>query len=145
MSFAITFVIPGAPVAKARPRVTRNGTYTPKDTRDYEREVRLLARTAYGMSPPLDEPIHLDLVAYVPIPKSWPKRRQQAARDGVLYPTSRPDLDNYEKAVTDGCNGIVYLDDAQIVEVCKTKRYSDHPHMWVRIASVDSAFEDDDE
>jgi Holliday junction resolvase RusA-like endonuclease len=137
MSFAISFVIPGAPVAKGRPRVTRNGTYTPKRTQQYEHEVRLFARAAFGISPPVAEALHVDLVAYVPIPKSWPKKRQQAARDGTLYPTKKPDLDNFEKAVTDGCNGIVYEDDSQIVEVCKAKRYSDNPHVWVRICTMD--------
>lgn len=137
MSFAISFVIPGAPVGKARPRVTRNGTYTPKKTRAYEHEVRLMARAAFGACAPLDCAIHIDLVVYLPIPKSWPKRKQAAARDGRMQPISKPDLDNLEKAVTDACNGIAYFDDAQIVEVVKAKRYSEHPHVWVRIASLD--------
>lgn len=137
MSFAISFVIPGAAVGKARARVTRHGTYTPKKTRQYEHEVRLFARAAFGMAPPLAEAIHLDLVVYLPIAKSWTKRKQQAAREGTLYPTVKPDLDNLEKAITDGCNGIVYADDAQIVEVYKAKRYSENPHVWVRICSLD--------
>lgn len=137
MSFAISFVIPGAPVGKARPRVTRNGTYTPKKTRAYEHDVRLLARAAFGAAPPLDEAIHLDLVVYLPIAASWSKRKQAAARSGELQPIKKPDLDNLEKAVTDACNGIVYVDDAQIVEVVKAKRYSDTPHVWVRITSLD--------
>ena len=34
MNFEIT--IPGNPVAKGRPRVSRYGTYTPKKTADFE-------------------------------------------------------------------------------------------------------------
>jgi len=38
----ITFAIPGKPVPKGRPRVTRSGrVYTPKATRDYESLVRV--------------------------------------------------------------------------------------------------------
>ena len=146
MSLAISFVIPGAPVPKGRPRSSRQHdadggefvrTYTPKRTRNYEREVRLFARAAFGTTPPLTEAVHIDLVAYLPIAKSWPKGKQRAARSGTLYPIKKPDLDNIEKAVTDGCNGIVYEDDAQIVEVYKAKRYSDNPHVWVRICTLD--------
>ncbi|WP_423396057.1 RusA family crossover junction endodeoxyribonuclease [Burkholderia sp. LMG 21824] len=134
--FAVSFVVPGAPVPKGRARVTRFGTYTPKKTRHYEHDVRLLARAACGMVEPYMGAVHIDLVAYVPIPKSWPKWKQQAARDGTLYPISKPDLDNLEKAVTDACNGLVYADDGQIVDCTKAKRYSDNPHVWVRIASM---------
>ena len=146
MSFAISFVIPGKPVPKGRPRSSRQHdasgaefvrTYTPKRTARYEREVRLFARAAFGSTPPLAEAVHIDLVVYLPIAKSWTKAKQRAAREGKLYPITKPDLDNIEKAVTDGCNGIVYEDDAQIVEVVKAKRYSDNPHVWVRICSMD--------
>jgi len=135
--FAVSFVIPGAPVPKGRARVTRFGTHTPKRTRAYEHDVRLLARAAVGMAQPYEGALHLDLIAYLPIAKSWPKWKQAAARAGTLQPISKPDLDNIEKAVTDACNGVLYADDGQIVSACKAKRYSDNPHLWVRIASID--------
>ncbi|WP_126284501.1 RusA family crossover junction endodeoxyribonuclease [Burkholderia stagnalis] len=138
MTFEIAFVIPGAPVPKGRPRTGNGTTYTPKRTRYYEHDVRLMARAALGMVKPYDGAVHIDLVAYLPIARSWPKWKQQAARDGTLYPTKKPDLDNLEKSVTDGCNGVIYLDDAQIVEVYKAKRYSDNPHLWVRISSIEA-------
>ena len=36
----IEFIVPTAAIGKARPRVTRHGTYTPRKTRDYEELVR---------------------------------------------------------------------------------------------------------
>ena len=33
----------------------------------------------------------------------------------------RPDLDNLAKTILDGCNGIVYADDAQIIELTVSK------------------------
>lgn len=132
----VTFTVPGVPVGKARARVTRNGTFTPKKTRHYERDVKLLAKKAIGFEPPTDQPVHVDLVVILPIPKSWPKYRQAAARAGTVWPTKVPDLDNLEKSVTDGCNGVVYLDDAQICEVVKTKRYGSEPQVWVNVYSI---------
>ena len=42
MGNKIYFEIPGEPVAKARPRVTKQGiTYTPKKTENYENLVKL--------------------------------------------------------------------------------------------------------
>jgi FKBP12-rapamycin complex-associated protein len=35
-----------------------------------------------------------------------------------------PDLDNLAKAVLDGCNGVVFEDDRQVVKLCLTKRYA---------------------
>jgi len=138
MRFAVSFIVPGPPIPKGRAKVTKFGTYTPKRTRAYEHDVRLLARAAGGMAPAYEDAVHVDLIAYMPIPKSWPKWKQAAARAGTLRPISKPDLDNIEKAVTDACNSIIYADDSQIVECCKAKRYSDNPHLWVRISSIEA-------
>lgn len=42
----IEFIVPTAAIGKARPRVTRHGTYTPRKTRDYEELVRHCFRTS---------------------------------------------------------------------------------------------------
>ena len=33
------FIVPGAPRGKQRPKVTRNGAYTPEETKQYEQKV----------------------------------------------------------------------------------------------------------
>lgn len=42
-------------------------------------------------------------------------------------PTSRSDIDNMIKAILDSCNGIVFEDDSQVVEIHCRKLQSDNP------------------
>jgi Holliday junction resolvase RusA-like endonuclease len=60
----------------------------------------------------------------LPIPASWSHRKAQEASLGLTLPTVAPDLDNLAKAVLDGCNGVVFEDDKQVVTLCLTKRYA---------------------
>jgi Holliday junction resolvase RusA-like endonuclease len=53
--------------------------------------------------------------------------------DGDRLPTSRPDADNVAKAVSDGANGILWVDDSQIVDMAVTKRYGTIPEVRVRV------------
>lgn len=132
-AYAVTFTIPCAPVAKARARVTRNGTYTPKKTRTFEQTARLLGRAAMGRLNPTGDAVTLQMVAFIPVPKAWAKQKRACALAGLILPTSRPDLDNYEKAITDALNGICYEDDSQICDVIKSKRYSANPRVHVSV------------
>lgn len=136
-AYKVEFVVPCAPVAKARVRVTCNGSYTPAKTRAFETHCRLLAKAAMGHLVPTADAVTLCMVAFVPIPKSWSRPKRARALAGLLLPTSRPDLDNYEKAVTDALNGICYEDDSQICDVVKSKRYSDVPRVHVEVHPVD--------
>ena len=61
---------------------------------------------------------------------------RQLAQKGVVYPTTKPDIDNVAKAVFDAMNGIVFQDDKQIVNQMVTKRYSDNPRVEARIYEV---------
>jgi Holliday junction resolvase RusA-like endonuclease len=139
--YEIEFSIPLRPVAKGRPRFSTQGgfarAYTPKKTRDYEAQVKAIAQQACGTSRPTANAIGFEFVAFVPIPKSWSKAKQDKARAGLIYPTSRPDLDNYEKAVTDALNGVAFADDSQICDVVKSKRYSDEPRIYVRVFALE--------
>jgi Holliday junction resolvase RusA-like endonuclease len=115
----IRFTVPGKPVAKQRARNVRtksglNLTYTPKETVTYENYIRLAA-LPYKPETLLDGPIYLRLHVYVQRPKSC--RR--------FYPATRPDLDNYIKTVEDALNGIIWTDDARIVDIVASKRYGE--------------------
>jgi Holliday junction resolvase RusA-like endonuclease len=46
------------------------------------------------------------------------------AINGDLYP-GKPDLDNICKGVLDAMNNVVYIDDALIVRLVVTKKYTD--------------------
>lgn len=78
---------------------------------------------------PLEVTIHF----HVPIPRSWAKKEKAKAARGLLLPSSRPDLDNYVKAVFDAMNGIVFKDDAQVVSLRTLKLYSERPLIEIEV------------
>lgn len=131
------FVIEGDAVAKARPRIRRDGrTYTPKRTVEYEQKVRGAYKEAYPDAEVIDEALELTVTFFVKIPQSWSKTKQEQARAGVIMPTSRPDVDNLIKPITDALNGICYVDDSQIIGIDAMKRYSDFPRTEVLLKKV---------
>jgi Holliday junction resolvase RusA-like endonuclease len=139
----IRFVIPGIPVAKGRARIgrTRSGqtvAYTPGKTRSYEALVALAAQQAMAGRAPYakEQTLFLRVDAYLPVPASWSKTKRQAALDGAIRPSVRPDLDNYIKAVADGCNGILFCDDSSVVQIWAAKMYGDVPRLVVEAAVV---------
>lgn len=135
MTYTIT--IPGEPIAKARPRMTKNGhTYTPKRTVDYERMVQTLFHSEHG-SPKLEGPILLQLDLYFGIPKSRSKAARERMQQGQERPTKRPDLDNCLKAVCDALNGIAYKDDSQIVGAVIQKFWADEPRVEIEIKKLE--------
>lgn len=139
----ITFTIPGEPVAKGRPRATTiNGMarmYTPKKTANYESMVALAAQQAMAGRPLMDGPLELSFVASFTIPKGWTKKRLAAHAECPEYVTKKPDLDNLEKALGDGMNGVVFADDSQIAQTglcCKV--YGAVPGVVVTVRSLTS-------
>lgn len=133
----ISFIIPVAPVAKGRARSYRRGNhighYTPKKTSDYESFVRDIAVEIMLGKRIIDVPVYMIATFYLPIPKSWSKKKRKMALDGDLMPTSKPDCSNYIKSIEDALNGVIYKDDSQIVDVYARKRYSERPRAEVSI------------
>lgn len=134
---SVTFVVPGQPVAKGRPKFARQGgfvrAYTPEKTVAYETLVKLSAADAMQGAAPWSGPLSIELRLFVAIPKSTTKRDLAAIAAGTFLPTKKPDADNVLKAITDALNGVVYVDDAQIVDVVIRKRYSDTPRAEVMV------------
>jgi Holliday junction resolvase RusA-like endonuclease len=132
-----SFVIEGEPIAKGRPRISTRGgfarAYTPEKTRRFETVVAERARAAIGPIDPYSGPVELEAHFCIAIPKSWPKRKKLAALEGRRHPQGKPDLDNYLKALADGMNGVVYVDDSQIVRLRLSKKYSDEPGIAVTV------------
>ncbi len=132
---AISFFVPGKPVPKARARAySRNGQtrmYTPKTTADYETLVQSICRESF--SKPLECPLCVYLAIALPVPLSWSKKRKEAALKQLIRPTSRPDIDNYVKAIFDGMNGVAFVDDAQVVRLECEKFYGETPGVVVTV------------
>lgn len=112
----IQFTIPGEPVPQARPRLTKRGiAYTPEKSRRYKEYIRLIASAEMAGKTPLAGPLCLSVRVYRSALKSGGRKWQAEAKTGLRRPVTKPDLDNYVKAVQDGLNGIVWHDDSQIV------------------------------
>ena len=132
----IRIVISGQPVAKGRPRMTRNGhAYTPEKTANWETIAKWEARRQFD-GEPLDGALDVQVYAYFAIPESWPKWKKQAAISGTVLHTVKPDGDNIAKCV-DAFNGILWSDDARIASSHVRKQYSVEPRVLVVVASLD--------
>jgi Holliday junction resolvase RusA-like endonuclease len=140
MSATVYFVVYGNPVGKGRPRATSRGgfvrMYTDAKTLGFESAVADEARIAMREWQAFNTPMQLQLSAYYPIPKSWSKKKRQMAMDGEIHPQVKPDLDNVMKAVLDAMNGVVYVDDSQVINMVATKRYSSDPRIEVYLHEV---------
>ena len=130
----IKFTVPGIPVAKGRPRVTRTHTYTPKKTKDYE---KLVQYSCGYKGKPLEGPIRIDIKLYMYIPKNTSKVKIRAKLAGEILPTKRPDWDNMAKSITDALNGIAFKDDNQIVEAHIYKYFCKNPRAEVEIIRLE--------
>ena len=133
------------PQGKGRPRRGKGGAmYTPDATRAYEERLAWAARLAMRGQQQLTGPVVVTVLACFAPPASWSLRKQRAALAGREWPTGRPDLDNIVKGALDACNGIVWGDDAAVVELRARKIYSTAPSLLVRawaVSEVDPATE----
>jgi Holliday junction resolvase RusA-like endonuclease len=127
-------VIPGKPVAKGRPRFTRQGhVYTPKKTRSYEKLIADLARLKMRGRKMLEGALRAEVFIYVQLPNHWSKKvKSQKLYQPVI---TKPDCDNYLK-VLDALNGIVFADDAQIAEAKVRKTYSENGFLFLKIEEL---------
>ena len=133
----ITFTIPGPAVGKGRPKAARRGNfitmYTPEKTASYESMVKVLAQDAMNGEPPTKSPCTLIMTIEVSVPASWSDKKTKLALSGLIFPTTKPDLDNVLKTVCDAMNGIAYDDDKQIVYCIIRKNYSVTPKVVVHV------------
>ena len=131
----LEFVVPGQPVAKARPRLSASGhAFTPAKTKKYERMVAGLAKKQWMMEP-MRGALKLQVTCIFRRPKKYQRRKDPADR---MWKTTRPDLDNVIKAISDGLD-CVMNDDAQIVWIEASKMYAsklEEPHVIVRLEQV---------
>ena len=124
---SVSFSLSGQPVGKARARFTRQGrAYTPAKTAEYEKRIKSAAWASMlqqGLKP-TDRRVSVSVTAYMEIPQSYSARKTIQCQLGIIIPP-RPDVDNIIKAVLDGANKVIYLDDKQVWRVVGQKQYAD--------------------
>lgn len=135
MELAYKFTVLGIPTAKGRPRFSRQSgrAYTPKKTQDSEYNFQSQAIAEGKPDKPLTGAISLQVVFFMPIPKSVTKKRLQEIQEGRELPSKKPDIDNLGKLVMDSLNGIFWEDDKQIVSLKLEKHYAEQPRAEVEI------------
>ena len=118
-------------VSKERPRAGGAGHfYTPKRTKQFEKMIATAASTLNRR--PYTCPVSVRITVYDPIPKSYKHAQRLAAELNLISPLVG-DLDNKVKAITDGLNGVAYIDDKQINELFSNRVYGDEHKIIVRI------------
>jgi len=131
----ITFIIPGKPFGKQRPRATRAGRmYTPAETVAFERIVGQIAMEHFPQ--PLAGPIALEIIAVFAPPDSWSKKK---VADHLHRPhTQKPDSDNCLKAILDGLNRVAFADDAQVSQITFRKSWGTVAQTVVHVTALDA-------
>lgn len=118
----------GNPVPQKRPRFARRGNFVNcyDDQLKLKEGYRWQLKSQYR-NDPLEIPLALNLVFYMPIPSSFSGIKKRQMNNGVIAHSKKPDLDNLAKFVLDCLNGILFKDDSQICEIRMRKIYSNNP------------------
>jgi len=99
MTLDVRFVVPGPVVPWQRAASVGTRRYTSAKQRSYQRTVRLIAQASRPRGP------------WLPSKAS----RYRVDVDAYLPDERRRDLDNVAKTILDALNGVLYLDDSQVV------------------------------
>ncbi|NIP43015.1 MAG: RusA family crossover junction endodeoxyribonuclease [Aliifodinibius sp.] len=113
-------VLPGNPIPKQRPRLSRYGkAYDPQCKEKKDTQLQLYNQWQCGV---LKCAIGIDFKFVFHPPKSWSKKRKAACCE---YSHTIPcDVDNLVKFYMDCMNGIVFHDDRQVIDITATKTYA---------------------
>lgn len=125
---------------KAEPAGSKRGFVNPKTggviitdankkSKPWQQIVAAAAREAMDGRPPLEGPLELVASFYFVKPKS-------VKRD---YPSVRPDTTKLLRGLEDALTGIVWRDDAQVVQQHAFKSYADEAHVYVTVQQVGDA------
>ena len=139
MPLIVNIALDGPARGKGRPRATvRNGhatVYTDDKTVKYEAQLRFAAMQAMAGRPPTAQPVALLMTVRFAVPVAWSRKKTAAALLGHVRPTVKPDADNTLK-LTDALNGIVWLDDKQVVDARVRKIYAETPGLLIEVRTI---------
>tara|TARA_R100001480_G_scaffold70152_1_gene81401 strand:- start:929 stop:1354 length:426 start_codon:yes stop_codon:yes gene_type:complete len=136
---SIKFFIEGEAIGKQRPKFRRRGnfvtTYTPKETREWEEEIK---RQAEQFKPDelMEGPVSMNLTFFLHKPTSARKK------DYLVH--KKPDWDNLGKCVSDALEGLFYKNDSQIFRCKVLKFYAGNGKegIEVEVSSASNSFQD---
>jgi Holliday junction resolvase RusA-like endonuclease len=139
MSDAVEFFVPGVPAPGGSKRVFPIGqgkfavTDDSKRSKPWRAVVQLAAREHYRAAP-LQGPLYLTVIFYMPRPKSHKNAHGVVRAAAPPFPAVKPDATKLLRCLEDACSGILWNDDAQVVMQHVSKRYAvDAPGALVRV------------
>lgn len=109
--------------------------YDPPKVKKFKEQLGQLARSQYK-GDPLDGMLAVEITFYRQVQQSLSKIERARRLSGEHRPTVKPDLDNYVKSTLDALNGILWTDDAHIVDLHAHKYYSDDPHIEITVTEL---------
>ncbi len=141
ISKTIHLFIPGNPVPQGRPRACIRGkhasVYEDAKSKDWKKTIAVHAWAYIRECSPgekwhqsawqlIDTAIKLNVEFRLLRPKSVSVKKRPD-------PITRPDLDNYVKAVKDALTGVLWRDDSQIIELEAKKVYDNPPGVDITV------------
>lgn len=127
----ISFEVLGKPTGKARPRLSKYGTYTPTKTVNYENFVKLCFIQKYKNFIPLETALKVKITACFEVPTSYSKKKK---KELIGKPhTNKPDADNIAKIILDSLNQLAYKDDNLIAKLEVDKVYGEQAKVIVEL------------
>jgi Holliday junction resolvase RusA-like endonuclease len=106
-----------------------------KGNADWKRDVKVFAHMAHP-APPLDGPLAVSVVFIMPRPK-WHfgtgGNSGKVKSSAPMHPTTKPDATKLWRSTEDALTGVLWLDDAQVVEQSVKKIYGDTPGAQVTV------------
>lgn len=137
------FILPITPTAQQRPRHARIGghdvTYKSESQKANERTLEACL-LPHRPKTPLSGPLELSFCAIFPIPRSWTKKRREAALWGRMWHTSKPDTDNIAKQLKDAMTRLgFWQDDRQVAVYGRMEKLYGKRGQWrVRVRELES-------
>ena len=90
----------------------------------WQEQIRAAFWNKYHSKPLLSGLISLDIEFYRGVPESAPRGPEALQRWMARHIKTKPDRTNYLKAAEDALNGVVFVDDSQVVKGSEIKWYS---------------------
>ena len=125
----LEFTVPGKPQAQQRPFFSTAGGHVRALERRESRNakaviqfwaIKAMREQGWDIT---HQDVRVTLDSYFAVPKSFSKKKTEAALSGKIRPGHKGDVDNLFKNATDALNAVVYQDDCQIVEGVSRKFY----------------------
>lgn len=145
MSVSFTVFGIAAPAGSKTVGFSKGGRHFVRDSSgrrgsDWRRNVAQAAGIAMQGRGLLEGPLVLAVTFFVPRPKAHfgAKGLKPSAPE---FPTTRPDTTKLVRGLEDACTGIVWRDDAQVVDQHARKRYGEPARCEIEVGYVDVASE----